>query len=250
MLRRAWRHSRMARRSRASWSRTGCVVTLAMLAMLAMLALAAGANSQRPDLAELMAASKSAGDVPALENDYVRVRYAMLEYPAAERAVAESRPVVLFVRITPESGAGTTQLLDLPRGARPSRQPGTVPRGVIIEILKQPPAVSPLSDPEADPPRDCVEMTGWEGGRLLVATFEPSHYGEGTGASPSVTTFLSDGAVEVSSRGVRRRMAVRGGDAFWFEARTRLTVVSDHPVGAALMQLYPSRQGSTPSPNR
>jgi hypothetical protein len=54
-----------------------------------------------------------------------------------------------------------------------------------------------------------------------------------------VTIFLSDGVVEVWNRGVRRRMGVRAGDAFWFEAATRLTVVGDDPVGAAIVQLYP-----------
>jgi hypothetical protein len=87
----------------------------------------------------------------------------------------------------------------------------------------------------------------WDGGRLLVATFEPSHYGEGTGSSPSVTTFLSDGWIEVTNRGVRRRFGVRAGDAFWFEARTELTILSDHSVGAAIVQLDTHRQGSIPS---
>jgi hypothetical protein len=52
-----------------------------------------------------------------------------------------------------------------------------------------------------------------------------------------VTIFLSDGVVDVSNRGSRRRMGVTAGDAFWFEAATRLTVVSDDPVGAAIVQL-------------
>ena len=59
------------------------------------------------------------------------------------------------------------------------------------------------------------------------------------GDLPSVTTFLSDGVVEVSSQGLRRRMAVVAGDAFWFEARTRLTVIDDYPVGAAILQITP-----------
>jgi hypothetical protein len=217
------------------------------MAALAVLAFAAGATLQGQGLADLMAASKTAGEFLAFENDYVRVRYAVLEYPAAEPRVAQSRPVVLFVRVIPESGSATTQLLDAPRGARPSGQTGSVGRGVIIEVLKQPPAVSPLRDPEADPPRDSVVGMEWDDGRLLVATFEPSHYGEGTGSSPSVTTFLSDGWVEVTNRGVRRRFGVRAGDAFWFEARTQITVLSDDPVGAAIVQLYPRRQDSIPS---
>ena len=114
-----------------------------------------------------------------------------------------------------------------------------MPRGVIIEILKRPPAGSSLRDPEADPPRGTVEQMRWESGRLLVSIFEPMHYGEGTGAFPSVTTFLSDGWVEVANRGVRRRFGVRAGDAFWFEARTRITILSDDPVGAAIAQIEP-----------
>jgi len=210
--------------------------------------LVAGGTAAGQNLPELMASAKPAGEILAFENDYVRVRYALLEYPAAERAVAESRPVVLFVRVIPESGPGYTHLLDAPRGARPSRQTGAAPRGVIIQVLKQPPAASLLRDPEADPPRGTVEEQEWEGGRLLVAVFEPSHYGEGTGSSPSVTTFLSDGWMEVSNRGVRRRFGVRAGDAFWFEARTEITVLSDHPVGAAIVQVHPRRQGNMPSP--
>jgi hypothetical protein len=217
------------------------------MAALAVLAFAAAATPQGQGSADLMAAAKPAGEVLAFENNYVRVRYAALEYPAAEPRVAQSRPVVLFVRVIPESGSATTQRLDAPRGARPSRQTGSVGRGIIIEILTQPPAVSPLRDPDAQPPRGSVEQVEWDGGRLLVATFEPSHYGEGTGSSPSVTTFLSDGWIEVRSLGVRRRFGVRAGDAFWFEARTQITVLSDDPVGAAIVQLFPRRQGSMSS---
>jgi hypothetical protein len=65
-------------------------------------------------------------------------------------------------------------------------------------------------------------------------------YGVGAGRLPSVTIFLSDGVVEVRSQGVRRRMGVRACDAFWFEAFTRLTVVHDDPVGAAIVQLSPA----------
>jgi len=78
---------------------------------------------------------------------------------------------------------------------------------------------------------------GGEGGRLRVIIRVPMHDGEGTGAFPSVTTFLSDGWVEVANRGVRRRFGVRAGDAFWFEARTRITILSDDPVGAAIAQV-------------
>ena len=199
--------------------------------------LAAGGAPQGWSPADLMAAAKPAGEALALENEYVRVRHQLLEYPAAERTVAESRPVVLYVKVNADSGPERTTLLDAPRGGRLSWRSGAVPRGVIIEILKRPPAVSSLRDPEADPPRGTVEQMRWEGGRLLVAIFEPTHYGEGTGASSSVTTFLSDGWVEVANRGVRRRFGVRAGDAFWFEPRTRITILSDDPVGAAIAQI-------------
>jgi hypothetical protein len=218
-----------------------CETARVVTATLALLVSAAGAAPQGQGLADLMAAAKVVREMLVFENDYVRVRYALLEYPAAERVVAEARPVVLYIRIRAEPDFGNVQLLEAPRGARSSWHYGTVPRGVIIEILKRPPAVSPLQDPEADPPRGTVEQMRWESGRLLVATFEPMHYGEGTGSSPSVTTFLSDAWVEVSSRGVRRRFGVRAGDAFWFEARTRLTVLSDDPVGAAIVHVYPAR---------
>jgi hypothetical protein len=52
-----------------------------------------------------------------------------------------------------------------------------------------------------------------------------------------VTVFLSDGVVDVKHKGVRRRMGVQAGDAFWFDAATQLTVVSDYPVQAAIVQL-------------
>jgi hypothetical protein len=155
---------------------------------------------------------------------------------------------VLFVRVKSESGSEHTHVLEAPSGSRPSRQARTAPRGVIIEALKRPPAVSPLRDPEAGPPPDTANAMEWEGGRLLVATFLPSHFGEGTGSSPSVTAFLSDGMVDVSNRGVRRRFAVRAGDAYWFEARTQITVLSDDPVSAAIVQLDPGRQRNPPSP--
>jgi hypothetical protein len=202
-------------------------------------------HAQRP--ADLLAAARTTGSVLAFENDYVRVRYEGLEYPAAERAVAESRPLVLYVRVRADSNAGGTALLDAPRGGRLSWRAGAVPRGVVIDILKPPPTVSSLRDPEADPPPGWVQEMEWEGGRLLVAIFEPMHFGYGTGSSPSVTTFLSDGVVDVSNRGVRRRMGVSAGDAFWFEARTSLRVVSDDPVGAAIAQID-SRQGRPGGP--
>ena len=205
------------------------------LAVLALL-LAAGATAAQ-QLAELMAAAKVVGEVPAWENKYVRVHYATLEYPAAERRVAESRPVVLFVRVAPEPGVVDTRLLDIPQGARPSWWPGVLPRGVRVEVLALPPAPSGLGEPGTDPPEGAITE---EHGRyrLTLAAFRPLDYGVGAGRFPSVTVFLSDGVVEVWNRGSRRRMGVQAGDAFWFEAATRLTVVDDYPVGVAIVQLF------------
>ena len=188
------------------------------------------------ELADLMAAAKAVGEVPAWENTYVRVHYAVLEYPAVERRAAESRPVVLYVRVAPEPPVVDTRLLDAPQRARPSWRPGVVPRGVRIEVLTLPPAPSALGEPGTDLPRGATteEHARY---RLVLATFRPLDYGVGTGRLPSVTIFLSDSVVEVWSRGVRRRMGVQAGDAFWFEAATRLTVVDDYPVGTVIVQL-------------
>jgi len=207
------------------------------IAAVAILTFAAGATPRGQAAAGLTGVAKSIGESVVFENDYVRVRHQLLEYPAAERAVAEARPVVRYVKVRPESGPESTTLLDAPRGGRLSWRSGAAPLGVVIEILKRPPVVSSLRDPEADPPRGTVDQMRWDSGRLLVTVFEPMRYGEGTGAFPSVTTFLSDGWVEVANRGVRRRFGVRAGDAFWFDARTRITVLSDDPVGAAIAQI-------------
>jgi hypothetical protein len=201
--------------------------------------LVAGGAPQGWSSADLVAAAKPAGEAIALENEHVRVRYQLLEYPAAERAVVESRPVVLYVKVKAQSGPESTTLLDAPRGGRLSWRSGAVPRGVVIEILKHPPTTSLLKNPEADPPPGCSTEAEWTGGRLLVAAFQPMHFGFGTGSAPSVTVFLSDGVVDVSHDEVRRRMGVRAGDAFWFEARTGIRVVSDYPVGTAIVQLDP-----------
>jgi hypothetical protein len=125
-----------------------------------------------------------------------------MEFPVSVRPADMPLPAVLYIRVTPESGAGHTHVLEASREQHPVRQTAT-----------------------------------WDGGRLLVTTFEPMHEGEGTGSFPSVTTFLSDAWVEVSHRGVRRRFGVRAGDAFWFGSRSRLTVLSDDPVGAAIVQI-------------
>ena len=191
--------------------------------------------------ADLMAAAKPAGEAIALENDFVRVWRHALEYPAAARAVAESRPVVLYVKVKAEPGPESTTLLDLPRGGRLSWRTGAVPLGVRVEVLKTPPRTSAMRNPEADPPSGSTVEAEWDGGRLVLAAFEPMRIGDGTGSSPSVAIVLSDGVLDVSRDGVRRRMGVRAGDVYWFEARTSLTVVSDHPVGMAIVQIDPAR---------
>ena len=189
-------------------------------------------------LTDLLAATKVLGEVPAWENTYVRVHYAVLEYPTAERQVAQARPVVLFVRVALEPGVVDTRLLEAPPQVTASWRPAVVPRGVRIEVLTWPPAPSALGEPGTDPPPGAITE---EHGRyrLVVATFQSLNFGVGAGRLPCVTVFLSDGVVDVSNRGVRRRMGVRGGDAFWFEAATRITVVSDNPVRAVIVQLYP-----------
>jgi hypothetical protein len=205
-----------------------------MFAVLGLL-LASGAPTTQ-QLADLMAAAKVVGEVPVWENAFVRVHYAQLEYPAAERQVAESRPVVLYVRVTQEGRVSDTRLLDAPPKVGDSWRTGVVPRGVRVEVLALPPASSRLGEPGTDPPQGSITEDHGPY-RLVLATFRPMDFGVGAGRLPSVTIFLSDGVVDVSSRGVRRRMGVRAGDAFWFEAATRLTVLSDDPVGAAIVQL-------------
>ena len=209
-----------------------CVVVLGLAA-------AATAAAKRP--ADLPLPATPVGEVFAFANDYVRVRYAVLEYPPAERRAAESRPIVVYVSVEPESGGPRTRLLELPPVGRKSWRAGVVPQGVHIEVLRPPPKPSPLGQPATDPPRGSTVDDLWEGGRLVLATFEYLDYMAGTGRSPSVTVFLSDGMVEVAHGGVRRRMAVRAGNAFWFEAQTRITVVGDDAVGAAIVQIDPAR---------
>ena len=207
-----------------------------MLAMLALLLASGAATAQQ--LADLMAAAKVVGEVPVWENTYVRVHYVQLEYPAAERQVAESRPVVLYVRVAPKPGVVNTRLLDAPPEVAHSWRPRVVPRGVRIEVLSLPPAPSGMGEPGTDPPQSAITEEH-ERYRLVLATFRPLDFGVGAGRLPSVTIFLSDGVVDVSNRGVRQRMGVQAGRAFWFEAATRLTVASDDPVGAAIVQLRP-----------
>lgn len=207
----------------------------------ALLTVLAGAAIAAETLEDLLAAAKRTGELVLFENEYVRVHSTILEYPRAPRRVAEERPIVLYVRLGAGQATSKTRLLELPRGARPSWRPGVVPSAVRIELLKPPPKVSSLGDPGTYPPRDAIEEDGWGDGTLTLATFRPFHYGEGLGPLPNVTVFLSDGVVELSSQGLRRRFAVQAGNAFWFEARTRLTVIDDYTVGAAIVQVPPRR---------
>jgi len=210
---------------------------LGTTALVVLMGAAAGGGAppgQEP--AELLAAARVVGELPAWENEHVRVWHEVLEYPKAERRAAESRPVVLYLRVERGGQPAETRLLDAPQGVRSPWRPGVVPRGVRIDVLTAPPPPSAFGEPSANPPRGAVEE-GHAGWGLVLATFPPMDFTVGTGPLPSVTVFLSDGVVDVSHGGTRRRMGVRAGDAFWFEAATRLTVRSDDPVAAALVQL-------------
>jgi hypothetical protein len=213
-------------------------VTRLAAASLVVAALGAPAAGGGQGLADWLAASRAAGVVPAFENQYVRVHYALLEFPQPP-ALPATPPVVLFVRVRPGPGIVHTGTLLAPPGARLG--PAPVSRGVEIDLLAPPPPPPSLGLAGAALPRDAVEAAEWDGGRLVVATFAPLRYGAGTGGFPSVAVFLSDGVVEVTERGSRRRMAVGAGDAFWFEAATRLTVIDDYPVGVAVVQLWAPR---------
>jgi len=199
-------------------------------------------ESQPSDaLSALLEQATVAGQVPGFENEYVRVTYTLLEYAATRDRSASARPVLLYVRLQPSPGRLNTRPLLPPRGSAPIWRPGVMPRAVEIDLLAPPPLPPQLGTVGTEPPRGTVEETSWNGGRLLLATYRPLDYGAGAGPYPSVTTFVSDGVVEVSSRGLRRRMAVQAGDAFWFDAGTRITVMDDYPVGAAIVQLIARR---------
>jgi hypothetical protein len=200
------------------------------------LSLAAGAAAAE-SLTELMAAAKRSEGRVIFENDYVRVHNTVLEYPPAPRRVAEERPVVLYVRLGADRAFARTRLLEAPRGARMPWRPGVVPLGIWIELLKPPPRYSSLGDPDTYPPRDAEEEADWGDGSLYVATFRPFNYYAGLGPHPAVAVFLSEGIVEVATRGLRRRMAVQPGYAEWFDSRTRLTVIDDYAMGVAFLQV-------------
>jgi hypothetical protein len=209
----------------------------AFVGSVLLIGIASGAPAD--SLGNLIAVAKPAGETLALANEYVRVTYAWFEYPPAEGHIADARPLVLYIRVAPRPGLVNARLLEPPPKGRPSWRLGAVPRAIHIEVLKPPPRPSTLGEPSTDPPRDAVVEERRDGVQLVLATFQPFNYGVGTGRLPSVTTFLSDGVVEVSSHGLRRRVGVVAGDAFWFEARTRLTVIDDYPVGAAILQITP-----------
>jgi hypothetical protein len=207
-----------------------------------MIFLPTALESQSSDpLKNLLEQASIAGRVPGFENAYVRVTYTLLEYTATRDRSASARPVLLYVRLQPSPGRLNTRPLLPPRGSAPIWRPGVVPRAVEIDLLAPPPPPPQLGTVGTEPPRGTVEETSWDGGRLLLATYRPLDYSVGAGPYPSVTAFVSDGVVEVSSRGLRRRMAVQAGDAFWFDAGTRITVMDDYPLGAAIVQLIARR---------
>jgi len=211
-------------------------------AAAAMIFLPTALESQSSDpLKTLLEQASVAGQVPGFENEYVRVTYTLLEYAATRDRSGSARPVLLYVRLQPSPGRLNTRPLLPPRGSAPIWRPGVVPRAVEIDLLAPPPPPPQLGTVGTEPPRGTVEETSWDGGRLLLATYRPLDYSVGAGPYPSVTTFVSDGVVEVSSRGLRRRMAVQAGDAFWFDAGTRITVMDDYPLGAAIVQLIARR---------
>ena len=188
-------------------------------------------------------ASDSTGVVPGFENEYVRVHYRLSEpAPRNGRSPAEP-PIVVYLEV--RRGAGSASRLQVPSpsaNARPSWRPGVLARGILVELLRQPASTSDLGEPGTDLPRGSLERERWPGGRLVWATFRPMDYGVGVGRFPAVATFVSDGVIEVwHRRETRRRIGVQAGDSFWFEAGTRITVVDDYPLGAAILQLWPER---------
>ena len=181
--------------------------------------------------------------VPGFENEHVRVHY-MLSEPVArnDRSPVEP-PIVIYLEVSRGSGPATRLQVPHPSiSARPSWRPGVLARGIHVEVLRQPSSTPDLGEPGTDLPRGSIERERWPGGQLVWATFRPMDYGVGMGRFPSVATFLSDGVIEVwHRRETRRRIGVQAGDSFWFEAGTRITVVDDYPIGAAIVQLLAER---------
>ena len=172
-------------------------------------------------------------------NDYVIVRRVVADSGQSGSRRQEVPPPVASIRVDPGPGVLNSAPLMPPASARLPSGKARPSVSIQIQLLKPPPAPSALGSAGSELPRGAVRDREWEGGCLVLAEFAPMAFGSGAGRHASVTTFLSDGVVDVTSRGVRRRFGVRAGDAFWFEAHTRITVVSDDPVGAAIVQIYP-----------
>lgn len=183
--------------------------------------------------------TEAPGGVVVFANDYVIVRRAVAESDASGARRREPLPPVATIRVDPGPGVLNSAPLMPPAAARVPSGKARPSVAIQIQILKPPPAPSALGNAGSELPRGSIRDREWEGGCLVLAEFAPMGFGSGAGGHASVTTFLSDGVVDVTSRGVRRRFGVRAGDAFWFEAHTRITVVSDDPVGVAVVQLYP-----------
>jgi len=115
-------------------------------------------------------------------------------------------------------------------------QPGVVPRGVHIEVLKWPPAPPALGEPGTDPPSDALEEEHWRPAACHGNVPSPG-LRRRNGPIPVGDDVSLGGVVEVWNRGLRRRMGVQAGDAFWFEAATRITNIDDYRIGAAIVQL-------------
>jgi hypothetical protein len=181
------------------------------------------------------------GEVPGFENEYVRVHYVLYEPALRKGRFPEDAPIVIYIAVRHGDGSGLRlQVPPPPARARQSWRPGVMARGIHVEVLQPPLPPSDLGEPGTEQPGDSLEREHWPGGQLVWATFRPMDYGVGAGRFPSVTTFLSDGVIEVwHRRETRRRIGVQAGDTFWFEAGTRITVVDDYPIGAAIVQLEP-----------
>lgn len=180
-----------------------------------------------------------AAGVVVFANDYVIVRRVVAESGESGSRRQEAPPPVASIRVDPGPGVLNSAPLMPPASARLPSGKARPSVSIQIQLLKPPPAPSALGYAGSELPRGAVRAREWEGGCLMLADFAPMAIGSGAGGHASVTTFLSDGVVDVTSRGVRRRFGVRAGDAFWFDAHTRITVVSDDPVGVAVVQLYP-----------
>ena len=200
-----------------------------------MLTLAAGATPRGQGSADLLAAAKIVGEVAAFENEYVRVRHADAGIPGgradgrgveAGGALREGQAGVWAGEHDPaRRAARRSALLAFWSGAprRHHRGPEATSGGVIAEGSRGRSAS-----------RHRSSRCAWDGGRLLVTTFEPMHYGEGTGAVPvgdhvplgRLGRGGEPGRAAALRRPGRRRVLVRGAD--------QITVLSDDPVGAAI----------------